>query len=357
MIEETDVNDEQPPQPPAPPKRRRRALRIFLVVVIVLIVLFGAGAGYVLWAMGGTGHGAPVRVIVDEGASSAQIAAALERAHVIRSALIFRIIARLRGVSTDLKPGAYDLFTGMGVNKALDALRKGVPLKVYRFTIPEGKTIPEIAAIVGKNTKISAAAFLRAVHDGTHRLPIMPSGSSNLEGLLFPKTYEIVEKTTPDQLVDMMLNQFTTDTAGLDFSRAARLHVTPYQIVIVASLIEREAKIEKDRPLIASVIYNRLARPMRLQIDATVEYAILLKTGHYKYPLTLEDYTAVDSPYNTYQHDGLPPGPIASPGLAALKAALDPANTDYYYYVLTSDQRSHCFAHDQAGFNRCRNAA
>ena len=357
MIEETELNGEQPPQPPEPPKKRRRALRIFVIVLMVFIVLFGAGAGYVLWAMGGTPHGTPVRVIVDEGASGAQIAAALERAHVIRSAFIFRIIARLRGVSTRLKPGAYELVTGMGVNKALDELKKGVPLVVYRFTIPEGKTIPEIAAIVAKNTKITASAFLAAVHSGRHRLPIMPAGSSNLEGLLFPKTYEIVEKTTADDLVDLMLNQFKTDTAGLDLSRAARLHVTPYQIVIVASLIEREAKIEKDRPLISSVIYNRLARPMRLQVDATVEYAILLKTGHYKYPLTLEDYTAVDSPYNTYQHDGLPPGPIASPGLAALQAALNPANTNYYYYVLTSDQRSHCFAHDEAGFNRCRNAA
>jgi UPF0755 protein len=355
VIEETEL-EEQPPQPPAPPKRRRRGLRILAVVLIVFILLFGAGAGYVLWAMGGTGHGTPVRVVVSEGATGAEIAAALERAHVIRSALIFRIVARLRGVSTHLRPGAYDLTTGMGVNKALDALKKGVPLVVYRFTIPEGKTIPEIATIVGKNTKITAAEFLAAVHSGRHRLPIIPKGSTNLEGLLFPKTYEIVAKTTADELVEMMLNQFTTDTAGLDFSRAARLHVAPYQIVIIASLIEREAKIEKDRPLIASVIYNRLARPMRLQIDATVEYAILLKTGHYKYPLLLEDYTNVDSPYNTYQHDGLPPGPIASPGLAALKAALDPANTDFYYYVLTSDQRSHCFARDQAGFNRCRNA-
>ena len=96
---------------------------------------------------------------------------------------------------------------------------------------------------------------------------------------------------------------------------------------------------------------------MRLQIDATIEYAILLQTGRYKYPLTTDDYTNVHSPYNTYLVDGLPPAPIASPGLAALTAALNPANTKYYYYVLTSDQKSHCFATDQAGFNRCRNAA
>ena len=354
MIDETEVHEEPPP--PAPPKRRRM-LRIFAVVMLVVIVLLGSAAGYVWWAMGGTATGTPVRVIISEGASSSQIASILQRAHVVRSAFVFRLIARLRGLSTNLKPGAYEMRTGLGVTKALDVLKNGVPLTVFRFTIPEGKTVQEIAAIVGKNTKISAAAFLEAVHSGRHRLPIMPAGSTNLEGLLFPKTYEIVEKTTADDLVELMLHQFTVDTAQLDFSRATRFKITPYQAVIVASLIEREAKVERDRPLIASVIYNRLARPMRLQIDATVEYAILLQTGQYKFPLTTQDYTDVHSRYNTYLIDGLPPGPIASPGLASLKAALDPANTDYYYYVLTSDQRSHCFAHDQAGFNRCRNAA
>jgi UPF0755 protein len=354
VIEETEVHEEPPPPPPP---KRRRVLRIFAVVMLLVILLVGSAAGYTWWAMGGTAHGSPVRVIISEGASSSQIASILQRAHIVRSAFVFRLIARLRGVSTNLKPGAYDMTTGMGVTKALDVLRNGVPLTVFRFTIPEGKTVQEIAAIVGKHSKISAAAFLQAVHSGRHRLPIMPANSTNLEGLLFPKTYEIVEKTTADDLVELMLHQFTVDTASLDFPRATRFKITPYQAIIVASLIEREAKVERDRPLIASVIYNRLARPMRLQIDATVEYAILLQTGHYKFPLTTQDYTDVHSPYNTYLVDGLPPGPIASPGLASLKAALDPANTSYYYYVLTSDQRSHCFARDQTGFNRCRNAA
>lgn len=355
MLEETELQEE-PPQPPAPPKRRR-GLRIFVVLLMLFIVIVGAGAGYVAWAMGGTSNGPPVRVIIPEGSSGSQIAAILQRAKVVRSGFIFRLVARLRGVSTNLKPGAYDLRVGMGVSAALDKLKTGVPLKTFTFTIPEGKTIPEIATIVAKHTPITSAQFLAAVHSGRHRLDFMPKGSTNLEGLLFPKTYLVVEKTTADDLVEAMLNQFRVDTAGLDFSKAAAHHLTPYQAVIVASLIEREAKVEKDRPLISSVIYNRLARPMRLQIDATVEYAILLQTGKYKYPLTTDDYTNVHSPYNTYLVDGLPPAPIASPGLAALTAALNPANTKYYYYVLTSDQKSHCFATDQAGFNRCRNAA
>ena len=324
---------------------------------MLFILLVGAGAGYVAWAMGGTSNGRTVSVIIPEGASGSEIASILQRAKVVRSAFIFRLVARLRGISTDLKPGAYELRVGMGVNAALNKLKTGVPLKTFTITIPEGKTLPEIAAIVAKHSPISAARFLEACHSGRHRLAIMPKNSNNLEGLLFPKTYVIVEKTTADDLVEMMLQQFTKDTADLDFTKAAAHHITAYQAVIVASLIEREAKVEMDRPLIASVIYNRLARPMRLQIDATVEYAILLQTGRYKYPLTTDDYTNVHSPYNTYLVDGLPPAPIASPGLAALKAALNPANTKYYYYVLTSDQKSHCFATDQAGFNRCRAGA
>jgi UPF0755 protein len=353
VLEETDVYEPPPPVPP----RRRRGRRVALLVFLLVAVILAGGAGYTVWASGGSSGGRPVRVVIPEGANGAQIASILQRNHVIRSAFVFSLIARVRGVSTGFKPGAYDLRTGLGVSAAIDALRQGVPLKVFKFTIAEGKTIPEIATIVGSKTKISADAFLRAVRSGKHRIPFMPAGSKNLEGLLFPKKYEIVEKTTADQLVDLMLQQFEKETDGLDFGRARALGLTPYKALIAASLIEREAKVQKDRPLISSVIYNRLKRGMRLQIDATVEYAILLQTGHYKFPLTQEDYTAVHSPYNTYLIDGLPPGPIASPGLASLQAALNPADTQYLYYVLTSDERSHCFANDEAGFQRCRNAA
>jgi len=349
MLEDTELFEQ-----PVPVKRRtgRRAALIFLLLVAIILA---SGAGYFVWASGGSGKGNPVKVIIPEGANGSEIASILERNHVIRSALVFRLIARVRGVSTDFKPGAYTLNTGLGVSAAIDALRKGVPLTVFRFAVPEGKTIPEIAQIIEKDTKISAKAFLQAVRSGRHRIAFLPAGTKNLEGLLFPKTYEIDEKTTADQVVDLMLHQFEIDTKGIDFTRARALGITPYKALIVASLIEREAKVEKDRPLISSVIYNRLKRGMRLQIDATVEYAILLQTGHYKYPLTTDDYKDVVSPYNTYQIDGLPPGPIASPGLAALQAALSPAQTGYYYYVLTADQKSHCFATDEAGFNRCRN--
>ena len=345
---------ELPPPAGSPPRRRLR--RIVLMLFLLFVILVASAAGYTVWAMGGTPNGKPVRVIIPEGASGADIATLLAKAGVVRSAFIFRIVARIRGVGGDLKPGAYDLHTGLGVSAAITALRNGVPIKVNRVVIPEGKTVLEIARIVERSTGISANTFLRAASSGRHRLAIMPSGSRNLEGLLFPKSYEFVEKTTADEMIDAMLQQFQTETAGLDLSKARALGISAYQAVIVASLIEREAKVENDRPLIASVIYNRLHRGQQLQIDATVEYAILLRTGSYKNPLTFEDLK-IDSPFNTYRIPALPPAPIASPGLPALQAALSPAKTDYFYYVLKSDQRSHCFARNEAEFRRCRNAA
>src|SRR6266542_693590 len=130
MLEETDVFE---PPPPAPPKRRR-GRRVALLVILLVAVILAGGAGYVVWASGGSSNGKPVRVIIPEGANGAEIASLLQRNHVIRSAFMFSLIARVRGVSTGFKPGAYDLRTGLGVSAAIDALRKGVPLKVYRFT-------------------------------------------------------------------------------------------------------------------------------------------------------------------------------------------------------------------------------
>jgi UPF0755 protein len=240
----------------------------------------------------------------------------------------------------------------------LALLRKGVPLKVFRFTIPEGKTTIEIAKIIDAKTPIKAKAFMAALKSGRHRIPLLSRKIRNLEGLLFPNTYEIVEKTTVDQLIDMLLAQFQRQIAGLNLpTRARALGITPYEAVIVASLVEREASSAKDRPLIASVIYNRIHRPMLLQIDATVQYAIFIETGIYKGErLTSDDYSRVQSPYNTYLHLGLPPTPIGAPGLAALQAALNPAKTDYIYYRLKQGSRDHCFSTSSAGHAACGNA-
>lgn len=334
------------------PRRRRIARLVFAAVALGVMGTAGV-AGYGIWAMGGSGEGRPVQVVVDEGETGATIAAQLAEKDVIRSAFVFRLIARVRGVGSDLKPGAYEMRTGLGINGAIEQLLEGVPQETIRFTVPEGRTVIEIARIVDRDTHVSEREFLRAVRSGDHRIQIMPKGVSDLEGLLFPKTYEVTVEDAADDLVELMLAQFEKEVSPLNLRKAERLGITPYEAVIVASLIEREAKVQVDRPKIASVIYNRLARPMRLQIDATVQYAILLQTGSYKDPLTRDDYTAVDSPYNTYQIDGLPPGPIASPGLPSLRGALNPADTDFFFYRARAGETAHCFSRDEAGHAAC----
>lgn len=338
---------------PRPVRRRRTGVRVFVALLASAVLVLAGVAAYASWAMGGTAQGKTVTVEVTEGASGAAIAEQLEREGVVRSALMFRLVSRLRKVDTGLKPGVYELRTGLGVNGVIDLLRKGIEPVLERFTIPEGKTLTEVATIVEHATGISANRFLSVARSGRHRPAILPKGGKNLEGLLFPKTYEVDEDATATQIVATMLRQFERETAALDFSKAKKLGITPYEAVIVASLVEREARVQKDRPRVASVIYNRLDRGMRLQIDATVNYAILQRTGSYKNPLTFADYE-IDHPYNTYQIPALPPGPIASPGLPALRAALDPAKTDFLYYVLYEGKAEHCFARTFQEFQACR---
>jgi len=326
----------------------------WLVLVLVLAALgVGSAGAYLSWGLGGSDAGQKVTVEIPKGATGAEIAAILEDAEVIRSALVFRLIARMRGVDADLRPGVYEMRTNLGVDGVIELLRRGIEPKFVRVTVPEGKTLIEIARIVGSNTHITERRFLAEARNGRHRIAIMPEGVDDLEGLLFPKTYDVTETMTAGQLIERMLGQFEREAAKLNLARARRLGVTPYEAVIIASLIEREARVEKDRPLISSVIYNRLAIPMRLQIDASVQYGIQRSTGAYKDPLTQDDYTQAKSAWNTYLIDGLPPTPIAASGIAALRAAVGPADTDYLYYRLSNDGASHCFAETSGGHARC----
>jgi UPF0755 protein len=341
MIEAEPVEAFEPPPPP-PPRARRGARRVALALIAIAALGLGSTAAYAGWASGGTKTGSKVVVIVPEGATTRSIASQLARAHVIRSAFFFRVFARWRGVAGVLKPGAYTFRTGMSVSAVIAELKTGIPLKVYRLTIPEGQTLGQIAENVGAHTPISAKAFLAAARSGRHRISLMPPGNDNLEGLLFPDTYFVVEKMTADDLVQRLLDEFDAKTKDLDFAKARAFGVTPYQAVIVASMIEREARVQKDRPLIASVIYNRLRVHMALQIDATVQYVLLKTTGHY-HPIVLFKDLDIPSPYNTYYVNGLPPGPIASPGVAAMRAALDAPKTSYVFYR-TDDGVTHCFS-------------
>lgn len=343
------------PEPaPAPPERRWRR---WPIVVLGLVVLVAAWTGYANWALKGAGSGTEVTVVIPKGATAADAARILADAGVVRAGWLFRVYMRLRGPGADLQAGPYRLRTNMPYGAAVAALRKGpLPAATSRITIPEGLTVEQTAAVAARDLRIGKAKFLRAVRSGRSRAKIMPRGVENLEGFLFPKTYDFKKGVAAEAVVDRMVDQFDRETAGVGWSRAKRLGMTPYQAVIVASLIEREAKVAKDRRLISAVIHNRLRQGMRLQIDATVQYAILQRTGSYKSRLTFEDYK-IRSGYNTYLIDGLPPAPIASPGLAAIRAALDPAHVNYLYYVLINEKGEHGFATTFSEFQRLKGMA
>ena len=176
-----------------------------------------------------------------------------------------------------------------------------------------------------------------AVFEPTHPyLADVQDGS--LEGYLFPKTYRIIRASAPADVIELMLAQFDREIAEVDLAYPSSRGMSLHEVVTVASMIEREARLAEERPLVSSVIYNRLAIGMKLEIDATIEYVIKKNR-----PRLLNSDLAVESPYNTYLYAGLPPGPIASPGLASFEAAAAPAQTDYIYYVLTGEDGSHTF--------------
>jgi len=343
-----------------PPRRRGRGLAKLVAFLLVLVVLFGGFGVYLLAQTRGGSGGTAVSVTIPVGASTSTIASQLAKAGVIRSPWLFRILARWRGIASSLKPGIYSLRTHMSYSAVFTVLQKGPAVTFIRVTIPEGRTVGQIAEIVRDKLGIPVATFLAAARDHAFRPDIVPSSAHDLEGVLFPDTYFFTDKTTAPQVVQRLTDEFSAKVAGLDFTAAAHFHVTPYQALIVASLVEREAKVPGDRAKIASVIYNRLSRHMQLELDATVQYAIYLKTGVMPNRITVDDLT-IASPYNTYSIAGLPPGPIASPGLPSLQAAIAPASTNYLYYVLSTDGRTHCFATTYNEFlaykNRTRSCA
>lgn len=220
---------------------------------------------------------------------------------------------------------------------------------VFRVTVPEGLNNKEVGERVAQQTSgaITEAEFSQALSAGHYDYPFLEGAGGNLEGFLFPNTFEMTSQTTAREAVKMMLDSFGDQSESLEWERAESLGVTPYQVVVAASIIEKEVKRPEERPLVASVIYNRLSRNMKLGMCSTVIYAL----GEWKPALTEKD-TQVDSPYNTYRIDGLPPGPICNPGFESLRAALHPESTDYLYFILTGPDGKTSFTGDYEQFKQ-----
>ncbi|HAP32750.1 MAG TPA: endolytic transglycosylase MltG [Firmicutes bacterium] len=277
-------------------------------------------------------------IVIPLNYSAADIAVLLEEEGIIKSALLFQLYARYHGYDQHLQAGRYMLNPAMGLADILEELKQGVVFKeTRRFTIPEGFTMEQIAARLDAAGLAAADLFKEAsrqyYNDNFAFLDEIPAGVYHrLEGYLFPDTYEVFPESNADDIITIMLQRFAGVFNERYRSRAAELGLTIHEAITLASLIEREGRVREEKPLIAAVFHNRLKQNMLLQSCATVQYAL----GEIRAFLTYADLE-IDSPYNTYLYPGLPPGPIASPSLYALRAALYPAPEDYLYFVSRED--------------------
>jgi UPF0755 protein len=330
------------------------------VAIAALCLLALAAVVAVFQPFAGDG-GDPVRVVVPKEAGVGEIADLLENRGVISSSGFFEVRATLAGDRGDLKPGTYELREDMPYADVLDRLTTGPGQQIVRVTIPEGLSRREITPLVGRAG--IGGDYLRA-SAGTSLIDGrgygVPDGAESLEGFLFPATYELRGGAQASALVRRQVTAFEQNVSRVDMSYARSKNLTVYDVVTIASMIEREVQVPRERKLVAAVIYNRLKAGQPLGIDATIRYA----TGNWSRPLKQSEL-AIDSGYNTRTRAGLPPGPIGNPGLASLQAAARPARVGYRFYVVkpgTCGEHAFSstdteFARDQQRYNEAREAA
>lgn len=323
--------------------------------MVLLLVGVVVGVVFLVWTALGGGGEEPVTITVEEGDTLSNVADKLDEAGVIGSSTLFELQARVRGGATQLKPGEYEIVRGESGEEILATLSsEEEDVSTFPVTLPEGLTLAQVARTVESEGGIPAAEFEEAAKRTDYGYAFLEDPAvKSTEGFLFPKSYDFEKGTGAEGMVDRFLEQYLIETEGLDFRAAEeRFNLTEYQLVTVASLVEKESANAEERPKIASVIYNRIRAGMPLQIDATVQYAL----GEPKENLSLADLE-VESPYNTYSTPGLPPGPIASPSRESLVAALEPVETDFLYYVLEADGQQHFFTDDYDEFLAAKSEA
>jgi UPF0755 protein len=333
----------------------RRKHPILLVLLIVFALLLAVAIGGVVWVEGQINpsghHGPDVPVSIPAGASTSQIGSILARAGVIHNGSLFALYVRIHG-DGPLYPGSYSLPKNSSYSSAISALKAGPKLVTEKLIVPEGFTLRQIAAAVGAlpQLHLSAQRFLAAATNGEVRSPYEPRGVSNLEGLLFPATYQVRQGESEIDVLEQMVGAFDDQATSVGLTAAAaRIHLTPYQVVTVASIVEREAKLYGDRGPVASALYNRLRIGMPLGADSTQTYYLRL---HNPQLTPTASQLNQPSPYNTRVVKGLPPTPIANPGLASLQAATNPPHTTYVYFVEVKPSGQLGFASTTAGFDQ-----
>jgi UPF0755 protein len=348
----------QPGAPGIPPHRavgvrkaRRRWLRRAVALLAVLLLAAIAVVAFMLYQpFHGKGYGAVV-VKIPQGASASDIGDLLSRNGVVDSGFFFELRARLAGDRGKLRAGTYTLKKSMPYKDALAALVAAPKAAAtIDVTLPEGPSrrelAPRVKAAGVRGDYVKASARSRLLRPSAYGAP---KGTPSLEGFLFPDTFQLRSRTaTARQLVDLQLRDFMRQFGKVDLKRARRVHLSGYDVLIIASMIEREALVPKDRRLIAAVIYNRLQKRIPLGIDATLRYRL----NNWSKPLTRSE-TNIDSAFNTRRRGGLPPTPIGNPGLASIQAAANPANVNYLFYVVKPcGNGAHAFSSTDAQFQK-----
>lgn len=317
---------------------------IAAIVIVALIMILNVLGVFKGDPKKDVAAGVAVELTIPEGASTSTIAGLLFDADVIRDQGAFVNAVTAAGSESSLKPGTYTLETLMDNDEVVTVLVAGPGLYGTRLTIPEGSSIKKTAAAVEASLPIKAADFTSralSANDFGSLFPFVQGAYNNsLEGFLFPKTYDVPDGSNADSVIKTMLAQFQNEIAQAGISTEGANGLSLNQIVTIASMIEGETSNPDELALVSSVIYNRLEQRMPLQIDATVIYAL---GDSFVGPTVTYDDLEVDSPYNTYKNQGLPPGPINSPGIDSLKAAAAPADTDYLYYLVTGADGKHSF--------------
>ena len=336
------------------------APRVAAVLAALLVLGAAAGAGWFIYRTPGAviessvapiparqGQDRSVLVTVDKGESATDIGHALAAAGVVRSSRLFEVLVGVTGVQDSLEAGEYDFDPGMPAIEVVQRIATGRTAS-RQVTIPEGLRDEQIGDLLEKSHVVSKSDFMAALDKSNYQVPFLSQlqDDDDLEGFVFPASYQFSRTVTATQVVQELLQGFQDNVA--DKVQIEGQDLTLEQVVTLASIVEREAAVPGDRPLIASVYLNRLRAGIPLQADPTVQFALaadpsnVSQFGYWKKELTLDDLQ-VQSPYNTYVNQGLPPGPIANPGLASIEAVIRPAHTDYLFFVAKPDG-SHVFA-------------
>jgi UPF0755 protein len=342
--EQVDTEIESPDKP----KRGKTVLVVISSILVIICLIIGIGLGivaYVLNALSPTAlSGEPVQVLIEPGTNSSRIAVLLEENGLIRNERVFTYYLRYKNEGSRFQAGLYEMHPGIELDEIISKLNRGDTVKeeMIRFTIPEGYTLMQMADKLSQEELIDRDVFVSLLANPEQftssmiqNIPEVPELLHRMEGYLFPETYEMKKVSTEHEMIKRMLEELDNKLGRLPDGwekQLEKLELSFHELMTIASLVEREVIVDEERRMVAGVIYNRLEINMPLQIDATVQYAL----DKHKERLLYVDLE-VDSPYNTYKVLGLPPGPIASPSLFSIEAALYPEETPYFYYVTKKD--------------------